>query len=189
MVMLKIVLGPMFSGKTTELIKDYRKLSNKGYYPTIINYMGDTESTEHLLRSHNNIQIDCISYFSLAIGWFDTRDQNYEKLHNSTHILINEAQFFEDLIDVVLSMIESGKCVYIYGLDSDHLQKKFGKIWDLIPYANIVQKLMATCQCGSPEALFTHRITFNPQQQLIGASHYTPLCRNCIPMRPHPNNI
>jgi len=191
---LKIVFGPMFSGKTTRLIYDYQNLLNKGENPTIINYMGDTESSENLVRNHNNVSLGCISCFSLANGWFDTQNQNYDKLHNSTHILINEAQFFEDLYDVVLSMIDSQKHVYIYGLDSDSNQHKFGQIWDLIPYANKVKKLSALCVCGAPNAIFTHRNSTvsdlrSQQQVLIGALHYNPLCRNCLPMRRHPNNI
>ena len=186
---LKIVFGPMFSGKTTRMIYDYQNLLNKGENPIIINYMGDTESSENLVRNHNNVSADCISYFSLAAVWFDTQNNNYDKLHNSTHILINEAQFFEDLYDVVLSMIDSQKNIYIYGLDSDSNQKKFGKIWDLIPYANNVKKLTATCICGTPNAIFTHRISVDVQQVLIGALHYSPLCRNCLPTRRHPNNI
>jgi thymidine kinase len=188
--LLKIVLGPMFSGKTTSLIHCYQNLEISDAMPVVIKYKGDTESTEHQLVSHDNEIIDCISTYSLATLWFDMQNPNYTKLHESKIVLINEAQFFDDLFEVVISILKSKKHVFIYGLDSDSRQKKFGQIWDLIPYANSVKKLTAKCECGSNDAIFTHRITdLNTEQVFIGAAYYIPLCRDCLPLRRHPNNI
>jgi thymidine kinase len=152
--------------------------------------MGDTESTEHRLISHDRATIDCISTYSLATLWFDTQNPNYARLHESKFILINEAQFFDDLFEVVLAMLKANKQVYIYGLDADSNQKKFGQIWELIPYADSVKKLTANCECGSKNAIFTYRtVNSNTEQVFIGASYYTSLCRDCFSLRSHPNNI
>jgi thymidine kinase len=185
----------MFSGKTTTLIQCYenlKRLDHLGEMPVVINYMGDTESTEHRLISHDRATIDCISTYSLSSLWSDTQNPNYELLHESKFILINEAQFFDDLFEVVLAMLKSQKYVYIYGLDADSNQKKFGQIWDLIPYADSVKKLTANCgKCGSEDAIFTYRTTNLITEQVFigGAAYYTSLCRDCFPLRGHPNNI
>ena len=194
---LRIVFGPMFSGKTTTLIQCYENLKSlvnkyeRRGAPIVINYMGDTESTEHRLISHDHATIDCISTYSLSSLWSDTQNPNYKLLQDSKFILINEAQFFEDLFEVVLAMLKSQKHVYIYGLDADSNQKKFGQIWDLIPYADSVKKLTANCsECGSKDAIFTYRTSnSNTEQVFIGAAYYTSLCRDCFPLRGHPNNI
>ena len=132
------------------------------------------------MRSHDNKNTDCLSAYSLSDLWFDIQNPNYTRLHESNFILINEAQFFDDLFEVVLAMLKSEKHVFIYGLDSDSQQKKFGQIWDLIPYANTVKKLTAKCECGS-DAIITNRITdVNNEQVFIGTIYYVPLCRNCL---------
>lgn len=181
MTILEIVFGPMFSGKTTKLIDTYEKLLKQGEKPIIINYKGDIESTETMLKNHDNKIVNCISYYKLRTGWTDKNDVNYEIIHNSKYILINECQFFEDLYEIVLLMLNT-KNVYIYGLDSDYMQRKFGQVWDLIPHANSVIKLTARCSnCNSKYAIFTNRIfTGEPLQQiLIGVKYYEVLCRDC----------
>jgi thymidine kinase len=181
----QIVFGPMFSGKTSRLIHTYKNLKILGETPVVINYLGDTESNEHQLMSHDREIIECISTYSLSTLWFDKQNPNYNLLYDSNFILINEAQFFDDLFEVVLDMLKANKNVYIYGLDSDSNQKKFGQIWDLIPYANSVKKMTARCgDCGSNDAIFTYRtVNSSTEQVFIGASYYTSLCRDCFSFR------
>jgi thymidine kinase len=73
------------------------------------------------------------------------------------------------------------KSVYICGLDGDFKRQKFGQILDLIPYCNRVEKLnslCAICKNGKP-GIFSHRITQEKDQVVIGSDNYQPLCRTC----------
>ena len=99
-------------------------------------------------------------------------------------ILINEGQFFGDLVPMVMEMVEShNKKVHICGLDGDFRRQRFGSLLDLIPYADKVEKLSAfcgMCRDGTP-AIFSHRVSTEVNQIVIGSDNYIPLCRSCYP--------
>jgi thymidine kinase len=107
---------------------------------------------------------------------------NSREFINSDVVLINEGQFFSDLNDAVLEMVDFyKKKVYICGLDGDFKREKFGSILDLIPYCDKIiklQSLCSICKNGKP-AIFSHRLTREDSQILIGSDIYIPLCRNC----------
>ena len=64
--------------------------------------------------------------------------------------LINEGQFFENLYETVLNLVEKhNKQVYVCGLDGDFKRNKMGEILDLIPISDKVVKLKSRCSiCG-----------------------------------------
>ena len=68
---------------------------------------------------------------------------------NADYIFINEAQFFTNLKNWVITIVERyNKNVILCGLDSDFKREKFGEILDLIPHAHKITKLNGTCtQC------------------------------------------
>jgi thymidine kinase len=96
---LHIVLGPMFSGKTTYLIDVYKNLMNNGQKVCVINYSGDTRYHEHMLSTHTKIMIPCIQLSALSN--FDMSPYDC--------ILINEGQFFQDLKENVLDYVDNMK--------------------------------------------------------------------------------
>ena len=101
---------------------------------------------------------------------------------NSAVLMINEGQFFDDLKEFVLDMVENHKkTVYVCGLDSDFQRNKFGQILDLIPYSDNIVKLTSLCMnCkDGTKAIFSKRITNNESQIVIGSDNYIPLCRKC----------
>lgn len=171
---LHIVLGPMFSGKTTRLIQEYRKRTYIQESVAVINYAEDKRYDSTQLSTHDKVMIPCIQTFTI-------RDV-IDKLYDVNTIFINEGQFFTDLYDTVVELVEQrGKHVYIFGLDGDFTRSIFGDIYRLIPLCDTVEKLSALCtQCrdGTP-AIFSYRITKEQQQVSIGSDNYIPLCRRC----------
>jgi thymidine kinase len=101
-------------------------------------------------------------------------------IHNYDIILINEGQFFPDLYESVIQLVEKYKMkVYICGLDGDFKRNKFGKMLDLIPVCDKIIKLSAECvKCKRP-AIFSKRLSEEEQQVVIGSSNYAPMCREC----------
>jgi len=176
---LEIVLGPMFSGKTSALIKKYNELQSQSENVVAVNYVADKRYHDTLLSSHDKAMIPCIMIEDIHDSWYNTSNINYSALHECEYILINEAQFFNKLYEVVISMIESNKKVYLYGLDGDFNRNKFGQMLDLIPLCDNVQKLHAKCHICSLDAIFSHRISNESSQVVIGSDNYIPLCRNC----------
>jgi thymidine kinase len=171
---LHIILGPMFSGKTTRLVQEYRRRTYIKESVAVVNYADDTRYDATQLATHDKIMIPCIQTFTLR--------SVMDSLENTHSIFINEGQFFPDLYETVLELVENmGKNVFIFGLDGDFMRSLFGDIYKLIPLCDTVEKLSALCsQCrdGTP-AIFSHRVTQEREQISIGSDNYIPLCRVC----------
>jgi thymidine kinase len=169
---LEIIVGPMFSGKTTHLVGLYEKYVESGISVLAINYSADKRYHQSMLSTHDKIMIPCV--------FADQLCDVIEKIADVDAILINEGQFFPDLYDVVESLINhSKKRIHICGLDGDFKRKKFGQILDLIPLCDTISKLHAKClNCGHP-GIFSHRVTKESEQIVIGSDNYLPLCRSC----------
>jgi thymidine kinase len=169
---LELIIGPMFSGKTTRLIEHYKAYKFIGKKIVVINYELDVRYSDVALSSHDRIEIPCI--FSKTLVHDLWRDADV--------VLINEGQFFEDLLPSVLNMIEvHNKRVHVCGLDGDFKRQQFGTILGLIPHCDKVEKLSAFCsKCRDGTlAIFSHRVTGEDAQIVIGADNYMPLCRGC----------
>mgnify|MGYP001222322812 CR=1 FL=1 len=169
---LEIILGPMFAGKTTRLIAKWRECIFLSEKVCVINYEEDKRYDEVQMSSHDLIKIESLNVKKLK----DIIDVDAEVF------LINEGQFFDDLYEVVLHLVETlNKTVYVYGLDGDYKRDNFGKILDLIPICNKVKKLTAMCNIckDGTKAYFTKRITNETSQKLIGINNHIAVCRNC----------
>ena len=173
---LHLILGPMFSGKTTELIRIYNKYTACGIKCLMINHSYDTRySNEGHVTSHSRGQIK-----SLNINRLQDLIENDACEHDV--ILINEGQFFPDLYEVVKMLVDNQKKhVFVCGLDGDFKREKFGQILDLIPLCDNVVKLKAVCQnCKKSDAIYTYRKTNDTQQTIVAEKDmYSALCRNC----------
>ena len=165
--MLHIVTGCMFAGKTTELANIYNYLITTVNPPKIIVVDYDTGNQSNLLYTHDGTSINCKSIAQLSI-----EELNYDV------ILINEAQFFKGLKEFVVQALEIGKIVYLFGLDGDFKQEKFGELIDLLPMADTYVKLYATCGCGA-KASFSKRLSTEVSQYLPH-DKYIPVCRACL---------
>lgn len=174
---LELILGPMFSGKTTRLIDIYNSHYADNKNIKVINYTGDTRYHDSMLSTHDKVMIPCV--FANKIKDVCQSDT----IHKYDIILINEGQFFPDLYESVYELVETyHKKVYICGLDGDFKRDKFGKMLDLIPLCDKVVKLSAICvNCKQP-AIFSKRLTKEEQQIVIGSSNYEPMCRECYNM-------
>lgn len=170
---LDIILGPMFSGKTTRIIELYEQYLTENKKPIAINFANDTRYHDKMLSTHDKRMIPCVQCMNLSDVLLT------DNIQNSSIILINEGQFFDDLYDNVILLVEKyKKHVIIGGLDGDFKRVKFGQLCDLLPFCDTVIKLSASCNCGKP-AIFSHRVTNELAQVVIGSSNYIPLCRTC----------
>ena len=125
---LKLILGCMYSGKTTEILRIVNSLKQIGVKPLIIKPKIDDRYSPDKISTHNSEEYDCQALENLS----DFKNPFYEK-----YIIIEEAQFFKDLFLFVIDQVElRGKNVIVVGLDGDSNRNKFGEILDLIPYSN-----------------------------------------------------
>jgi thymidine kinase len=173
---LELILGPMYSGKTNLLIDIYNihnKMSNVNI--VVINYDEDTRYHDKKLCSHDGNMIDCIMMHELK-DVFHT-----EPYKTSSVILINEGQFFNDLEDCVLQMVEQDqKHIYVAALSGDFMRRPFANISRLISLADRVNVLHSKCNMCGKDAIFSKRLTNETQVKVIGSSNYIPVCRACF---------
>jgi len=175
---LEIILGPMWSGKTSALLKIYRQYSYCKSKICVINYEADTRYSRTMLSTHDKEMIPCI----LGVSMEEIMKNHKDEIENSDVILINEGQFFSDIVPFTIKMVEEErKKVYICGLDGDFKRDKIGNLLDLIPMCDKMTKLHALCSMCKDGTLapFTFRSTCETEQVLIGNDIYMPLCRSC----------
>jgi len=174
---LELIIGNMFSGKSTELIRRINREKSIGKKIVVINYFGDNRYSDDSIVTHDNVSIK--SYKLKNLYDFPTH-----LIDNTDSFFIDEGQFFEDLYGFVSELVDKyNKHVIVAGLDGDYRRMKFGFILDLIPICDSVTKLKAYCKICNDGTYgpFTKKITQVESSPLIDiGTHdkYIPVCRN-----------
>jgi thymidine kinase len=171
---LEIIIGPMFSGKSTKIISIVNRYSIINKKILVINHELDKERNPDLsVKTHDNIMIPAI--FSNNLYEIKETDSYKE----SEVIIIEEAQFFENLYNFVVSEVDNThKKFILIGLSGGFMRQKLGELLDLIPMADKITKLEAYCTCCNDETpgIFTHRIATG-DNFIGGKGDYITLCR------------
>lgn len=189
---LELIIGPMYSGKTSRLVEIYKQCKFCNISVAVINHSIDNRYDDELLSTHDQVKIPCIKTDKLLDIYpndicIDSdissipRINDKLKIATSSVILINEGQFFSDLEEFVKNLLSNNKKIYVCGLDGDFERKKFGQILDLIPLCDKVTKLTSLCSIcknGTP-GIFSKRITNEKEQTVVGSDNYIPVCRSC----------
>jgi len=174
---LQLILGCMFSGKSSYLLSTIRKYKEIDWKTFIITSSFDKRYTSDVkIVNHNQ------EYVRADIAVKNLKDVSNEmKYFEAKVVIIEEGQFFEGLVEFVLEAVEKfGKHVIVAGLDGDASRKPFGELLNLIPYCDTITKLKAFCKkCNDgTEALFTsNRCGVTTTIDVGGADKYEALCR------------
>lgn len=171
---IQVIFGPMFSGKSSELIRRVRRYSVANKSCIVIKYDKDTRYSKDKLATHDSVQYSAIPAALLASVADD--------INNFDVIAIDEGQFFPDVVEFSESLANKGKIVIVSALDGTFERKEFAKTLNLIPLAESVVKLTAVCMsCRSKEASFSKRLTSETQVEVIGGKDkYASVCRKCF---------
>lgn len=184
MAQLHLIIGPMFSGKTTKLLSELVLMSDIRRKCLYINYSQDNRTDCHrdqVITTHHShfsslpetittIKVNCLS---------EVNPEPYDVIG------VDEGQFYPDLHRVT-EWVYAGKLVIVSALDGDYQRCPFTEVLNLIPEADTVRKCRAYCLncldrgCYTP-APFTKRIVDSDQRILIGGrDSYIPVCRQCL---------
>mgnify|MGYP002515423572 CR=1 FL=1 len=181
---IEIVVGPMFAGKSEELLRRLRRLdyAHKKYVvfkPAIDNRYSRDEVVSHLKNKTKAIPLKNSS-------------EIYSYVKDDTEVVgIDEVQFFDvGIIDVCEELANRGIRVIAAGLDTDFRGEPFPVSASLLARAEFVTKLTAICvKCGAP-ATMTQRIVNgvpaakdDPVVLVGGTESYEPRCRHCHEIR------
>ena len=172
---IQLIIGPMFSGKTTELIRRLKRYKVAKYECLIIKYALDVRYEEvDSLTTHDRQTLSAVSTVELMP--LKTDAQNYDVIG------IDEGQFFPDIADFAEEMANSGKTVIIAGLNGTYKRRGFNNILKLVPLSEDIIKLSAICMnCLKEEASYTKRIVKETDLEMIGGlEKYKAMCRKCF---------
>jgi len=171
---IEVICGPMFSGKTEELIRRlrralYARQSVQIFKPTL-----DTRYAELEIVSHSRQRLQAHTA--------STAEEILEQVAEDTDVVgIDEAQFFDrQLVGVANRLANSGRRVIVAGLDQDFRGVPFAPIPDLLAVAEFVTKSLAIClKCGNPAGR-SQRLVRQKEQVVLGADDtYEARCRKC----------
>jgi len=170
---IELILGPMFSGKSTELLRRLQRQEIARRRCILFKYSHDQRYDA----------IDRVSTHDLrwrtAVPCVTLQEHLQEALEYNV-IGIDEGQFFADLVEVCEQLANAGKNVIVAALDGDFRRKPFGRTLELVPLAEDVVKLKAVCTDCLATAAFSKRLVAQTQQELIGGvGSYSAACRRC----------
>jgi thymidine kinase len=145
--MITLILGPMFSGKSTELL---RRLYRSYLAKKEVVLLRPSIDTRDFL-THNNMMCDWLQQIT-ATGLGNLRCFDYDVIG------IDEAQFHDGLVDFCLRHTKDKQSQIICsGLQASSEGEMFQPIQEIIPYCNDIIKLNAVCvKCGSDAASMTY---------------------------------
>ncbi len=171
---IEVITGPMFSGKSEELIRRLRRAAIARLRLQVFKPALDTRYAEEEIVSHSQWRIP-----SVAV---ESSGDVQRLLDPRTEVIgIDEAQFFDEGLPGVCShLADLGKRVIVAGLDMDYRGVPFGPMPQLLAIAEQVQKITAICsRCGAP-ANYTQRLVASREQVVVGAADvYEARCRRC----------
>jgi thymidine kinase len=172
---IEVVCGPMFSGKSEELIRRLRRAEIARQRVQIFKPGIDQRYSDDHIVSHSALKMRSESVRDFA--------ELRAKLNTRTEVIgIDEAQFLgSEILEFVTSLADIGKRVIIAGLDTDYLGRPFHPMPELLAIADEIQKTLAICmQCGAP-AKHTQRLVRSEELVVVGAAGmYEARCRRCF---------
>ena len=172
---LEVIIGCMFSGKSSELMRRIRLDRMLGRKVMVVNHSLDVRFGKSKVSSHDCVQEDCVTHSALC----DVFQEEYYQEADS--IFIDEGQFFKDLFHFVqLSVEVHNKRVVVSALDGNYKREPFMNVMQLIPFADDVIKISALCTVckNGTKAVFSKRTIDCSNDTLIGgADAYACVCR------------
>lgn len=172
---IEVICGPMFSGKSEELIRRLRraKIARKRvqvFKPVLDDRYSSDEIVTH---SDSRMSSQAISDAREVLSLLDWRTQV---------IGFDESNFLgPNLVEIAQQLADSGKQVLIAGLDTDYLGRPFPPIPELLALSESITKTLAICvRCGNP-AKHTQRLVESEDLIVVGAAGmYEARCRRCF---------
>jgi thymidine kinase len=183
---LEIIMGTMFSGKTSYLLNKIALFVELNLKVLYINIDFDDRS-ELEFSTHNPIfnSVDFKKKDKINENLTMTKVRDFSNINFDSYdiIMIDEAHFFDDIIKFTKKLLDNKKHVIIATLIADYKGNKFGKVLDLIPICDEVIRLESYCiECSKQKkinnAIYSKRITKNKESIDIGGSDkYIAVCR------------
>ena len=170
---ISIIIGPMFSGKSTELIRNIKRYSIKKKSTIVVAYEFDNRySNDKKVVTHDKYEYPAIKSSNLS--------DILNTLLSYEVIGIDEGQFYPDLVNVCEELANKGKIVIISALSGNFKREPFEVISKILPKCESILNISAICFNCNEDAHYTLRISEDKDEIVIGGEEkYKPSCREC----------
>lgn len=177
---IEVVVGPMYSGKSEELIRRLKRAKIAKQNVIVFKPSIDNRYSNEDVVSHSGISIKAVA--------INHPEEMLDHIDNKTQVVgIDEVQFFaNEVVEIAVKMADMGIRVIAAGLDLDFKAEPFGPVPGILARAEFVDKLQAVCvKCGSPATRTQRLINGMPAKAddpiiQVGASEaYEARCRKC----------
>lgn len=173
-----LIEGPMFAGKSTELILRMRRFAVAEKNCLLINHSTDVRYDSHHVVTHDQQKLACFSCSDLS---------QVENVEQYDCVGIDEGQFFPDLNRHITDWAARGVMVMVAALSSDFRGLPFPAISQLVPDARYL--LHAVCMDCHQPAAFSKRLVSSDALCLVGGKDmYKAVCRTCF-YSPHDRSL
>jgi len=170
---IEVIVGPMYSGKSEELIRRLRRAliarqKVEIFKPSIdVRYGADHIVSHSESRIPSRLVATALEIEPLAV--------------DAQVVGIDEGQFLgPDLPAVVDRLAEAGKRVIVAGLDQDYRAQPFEPMPQLLAIAEYITKTLAICVvCGAPASRTQRTRPESGRVVVGGAGLYEARCRRC----------
>ncbi len=179
---IEVICGPMFSGKSEELIRRLKRAVIARQTVQIFKPRIDDRYHGTKIVSHSEHSIEAI-----AVG--SAQDIARAVVPETRVVGIDEVQFFDgEIVELAERLASSGVRVICAGLDQDYTGKPFDPMPALLCVAEYVTKTLAICsRCGQPAGR-SQRMSGGEERVQVGAADaYEPRCRGCHSPRALPS--
>jgi thymidine kinase len=177
---LELIIGPVCSGKSAELIRRVDRYTIAGYNVLLIKPKVDTRSK--YVESRNGNKLNCFSLENVESIYDTIVDLSLNKEITTDIIAFDEAQFFDNLYPVVKDLINQEYKVIVSALDSDFEGNPFGDVPKLVTLSDTIIRVTGVCmKCKSDNAIFSQKLKQGGGLIEIGNLElYQPRCVNCF---------
>ncbi len=170
---IELVMGPMFSGKTTKLLQKLNLRRVAKMRCLLVKYSGDTRYDKDRIVSHDGLTKDIVTVSVTKLSELPPLD-DYDVIG------IDEGQFFPDIADVADDLADQGKEVVVAALSSTWKREGWVPIMNLIPKCEYIEKCRAICMICFKRADFSKRTNNSTEEKDIGGEDkYKATCRSC----------
>ena len=177
---LELILGPVCSGKSAELLRRIDRYQIAGHNVLIVKPSIDVRSAN--IKSRNGTSAKCYN-LPKAVDVFDVLVEDALENNTETSIVaFDEAQFFPDIYTTVKDLLHKDFKVLASGLDTDFRGEPFGDMIKLVTLADSITKLTAICmECKCEFAIYSQKLRKGGNQIEVGDLElYQPRCNNCF---------
>ena len=171
---VEVICGPMFSGKSEELIRRLKRAAIARQRLQIFKPAIDDRYHESRIVSHSEHWLEAVPVRGSA-------ELARAVLPETRVVGVDEVQFFDaGVVDVIERLADRGVRVIVAGLDQDYAAQPFEPVPRILALAEYVTKALAICaRCGAPAGR-SQRIVTSTERVVVGATDaYEPRCRRC----------